>query len=409
MLLQLNEARDLLGTITRPLQPTRVPLANARGRWLREDVIAEEDMPAFDRSAMDGYAIVANDPSERLQIIGQSQAGGAPPPRISRGECVRIFTGAGVPAGATQVLPQEEVECDGEWIVSPPRARAKIAHVRNRGEDAKRGDVLVRAGTRLGSGACALLASAGAVSPLVAERVRAVHITTGDELVDAASVPAPGQIRDSNSPLIAGLLAETGVDLVAQEHCKDSLHALVASVHSRSAGDCRMLLISGGASVGEFDFGAKALIESGYTIHFDRLNLRPGKPTIFASRANQIAFVIPGNPLAHFVVFHLLVSHAIRIFSGAPVSWPTAYLKPSGEVQLTSDRRETYWPARLRVQGGELCVEPLRWQSSGDMSALPFLNALIRIPPEVEPSAGGKVETLLLDSLHANSDVHPHE
>jgi molybdopterin molybdotransferase len=408
MLLQLDDARDLIARIVRPVRTTRVPLAHARGRWLREDVVAEEDMPAFDRSAMDGYAIVANDPSERFRIIGESPAGGAAPPEISRGECVRIFTGAALPRGATQVVMQEEIERTGEWII-PQRPRSDSPHVRHRGEDAKRGDVLIPAGTRLGSGACALLASAGVVSPRVAEKVRAVHITTGDELVDPASVPASGQIRDSNSTLLAGLLPETGVDLVAQEHCKDSLRALVASVQSRSASECEILLISGGASVGEYDFGAKALIESGYTIHFNRLNLRPGKPTIFASRAGQIVFVLPGNPLAHFVVFHLLVSHAIRIFSTAPVSWPIAYLKRSGKVQLTTDRRETYWPGRLHFQGGELCVEPLRWQSSGDMSSLPFLNALIRIPPNAEPVTAGQVETLLLDSLGGNSNVHRHE
>jgi molybdopterin molybdotransferase len=407
MLLQLTKARDLIEKIIRPVKTKRVPLADAGGRWLCENVVAPEDMPGFDRSAMDGYAIAADDRSERFRVIGESAAGGCAPPAIARGECVRIFTGAPLPDGATQVLMQEEVERAGEWMV--PLRRADVAHVRRRGEDAKQGDLLIPAGTRLGAGACALLASAGAVSPLVADKIRAIHITTGDELVDPAMPLAAGQIRDSNSTLIAQLLSGWGAELAAQKHCKDSLPALVDSAQSAPAGECQMLLISGGASVGDYDFGAKALAQSGYEIHFAQLEVRPGKPTIFATRGKQVAFVIPGNPLAHFVVFHLLIAHALRRLCGAPAVWPMVRLKLSGTVQLTTNRRETFWPARVRFDHGELRVEPLRWQSSGDISALPFVDALIRVSAGAEPAGGGLVETLLLDSLHGNSDVRAHE
>jgi molybdopterin molybdotransferase len=320
---------------------------------------------------------------------------------------VRIFTGAMLPASATQVLIQEEVKHDGDWIV--PVRRSDSLHIRRRGEDARRGDVLLPTGVQLGPGACALLASIGMVAPLVSEKVRVMHVTTGNELIDPTRVPAVGQIRDSNSTLVAALLLQAGADLAAHEHSKDSLDALLALVQSRAAGECEMLLVSGGASVGAYDFGARALTESGYNIHFDRINLRPGKPTIFASRGAQIAFVIPGNPLAHFVVFHLLVLPTLRMFAGAPMRWPMARLKTSGPVELTSDRRETFWPGRLRFDSGGLSVGPLRWQSSGDMSSLPFVDALIRIPAGAAISRDGSVETLLLDSFHGNSDAHPDE
>ena len=393
--------------IVQPIEPLRVPLAEAYGRWLREDLIAPEDLPHFDRSAMDGFAVAADDRSDRFRVVGECQAGIAQTLSIRHGECVRIFTGAALPAGATQVLIQEEVQREGDWIV--PRARSARLHVRHRGEDARRGDSLIPAGTRLTAGGCALLAHVGIVAPLVAPRLRVVHIATGDELIDPAAIPQEGEIRDSNSTLVAGLLAQHPIELVRQARCKDSLPSLTACLEANGAEEIDLFLVSGGASVGDYDFGAKALAEVGFTIHFNALNLRPGKPTIFATRARQLAFVIPGNPLAHFVVFHLLIAHALRRRSGVADAWPLARVKRGGMLALESDRRETYWPARIRIEGGALVVEPLRWRSSGDMSSLPFANALIRVPAGKDLAAGDLVDALLLDSFATNSDGVIHE
>ena len=200
-MISLAEARSMIASAVQPLDAEAVPLGAALGRVLREDVAAGEDMPAFDRSAMDGYALAADDVSARFRVVAEVQPGAAAEVEIGRGECARIFTGAQIPAGATQVLMQEEAERDGEWMT--PRQRDARTWIRRRGEDARRGDVLLRAGVRLGAGEMALLGQVGAVAPRVSPPVRVVHLATGNELVDPAAVPAAGQIRDSNSTLIA--------------------------------------------------------------------------------------------------------------------------------------------------------------------------------------------------------------
>ena len=220
-MISLAEARTIIAEAVRPLDSAATPLAAAQGRVLREDVAAEEDLPAFDRSAMDGYAVGAEDRSERFRVVGEIQPGAAPVVEIRTGECTRIFTGAQIPAGASQVIMQENVEREGEWI-TPARRDAKT-WIRHRGEDARCGDVLLRAGVRLGAGELALLAQLGVMQPRVSPAPRVIHFATGNELTDPAATPAAGQIRDSNSTLIAALLADCGARLTHQRRCGDAL------------------------------------------------------------------------------------------------------------------------------------------------------------------------------------------
>ena len=393
-MISLAEARSIIAGAVQPLDAEAVPLGAALGRVLREDVAAGEDMPAFDRSAMDGYALAADDGSARFRVVAEVQPGAAAAVEIGRGECARIFTGAQIPAGATQVLMQEEAERDGEWIT--PRQRDARTWIRRRGEDARRGDVLLRAGGRLGAGELALLAQVGAVAPRVSPAVRVVHLATGNELVDPAAEPAAGQIRDSNSTLIAALLAECGAGLVRQGRCGDSLEGLVAAVEE-AGGAWDALLISGGASVGDYDFGTRALEALGFTVHFRQMNLRPGKPLVFATRGRQAAFVIPGNPVSHFVTFHTAIRLALERLEGAPRHWPVAPLELGSDLAAKPDARETFWPARVAVGDGVLRAHPLAWQSSGDLRGLVGANALLQIAPgSGAVSKGRSVPALLL-------------
>ena len=396
-MLSLAAARTIIAEAVAPLDPEPTPLAAAHGRVLRADVATDEDLPAFDRSAMDGYAVSAEDRSERFRVIGEIQPGAAPTMQIRAGECARIFTGAQIPAGASQVIMQENVARDSEWIT--PRERDVKTWIRHRGEDAQRGDVLLRAGTRLGAGELALLAQLGVMQPRVSPAVRVIHFATGNELTDPAATPAAGQIRDSNSTLIAALLAERGAHLVRQRRCGDALETLTAEI--AAAGDAwDALLISGGASVGDYDFGTRALEALGFTIHFHQINLRPGKPLVFATRGPQLAFVIPGNPVSHFVTFHTAIHLALeRLEAGAP-EWTLARLPLAGVVALKGDARETWWPAHLAVRAGRMEACALAWQSSGDLCGLVGANGLVRIAPDsAEVRVGAEVECLLLGAL----------
>ena len=396
-MISLAEARASIAAAVQPLASVETPLASAQGRVLRADVAAEEDMPAFDRSAMDGYAVGAEDRSKRFRVVSEIQPGAAPAVEIRAGECVRIFTGAQIPAGAAQVIMQENVTREGEWM-TPARRDAKT-WIRHRGEDARRGDVLLRAGVRLGAGELALLAQLGVVQPRVSPAARVIHFATGNELTDPAAMPAAGQIRDSNSTLIAALLADCGARLTHQRRCGDSLDKLTAAI--AAAGEAwDALLISGGASVGDYDFGARALEALGFTIHFRQINLRPGKPLIFATRARQCAFVIPGNPVSHFVTFHTAIRHALECLESAPPSWVLARPELAEDLPAKPDARETFWPAHVAPRDGALRAHPLAWQSSGDLRGLVGANALLRIAPGTGPVRAGELaECLLLARL----------
>jgi molybdopterin molybdotransferase len=394
--ISLSEARSIITRMIEPLPMVRVPLHEAAGRVLREDVCAPEDIPAFDRSAMDGYAIPADDASDRFEVVAEIQPGALPVVRIGPGQCARIFTGAAVPEGATQVLMQEYTRRDGEWMVRTERGSS--SHIRKRGEDARKGDVLLKAGTRITAGEAALLAQIGAVELAAAPAPRVLHFTTGDELVSPAEKPLPGQIRDSNSTLIATLLRASGYSLLAHQHCPDDFEQLVATIRSDDSDGADVILISGGASVGDYDFGARALEALGFTIHFRKMNLRPGKPLVFATRERQIAFVIPGNPVSHFVTYHLAIRLALECMEGMAPRWPLAIATLAQDLPAGGDGRETWSPARLVLEG-EVRVQPIAWQSSGDSCGLVGANALISVPSSAEPTpAGSPVECLWLET-----------
>ncbi|MCX6895263.1 MAG: molybdopterin molybdotransferase MoeA, partial [Verrucomicrobia bacterium] len=377
------------------LPPVATPLTAVAGRVLRGDVRAPEDLPAFARSAMDGYALALDDDSPRFRVVGEIQPGVVPKIQIGRGECARIFTGAQIPAGATQVLMQEYVRVEGDFIV--PTQRTRVTHIRARGEDARRGDLLLAAGARLGAGELALLASLGVTQPLVSPAVRVAHITTGNELVDPAQTPSPGQIRDSNSTLVAALVQQFGGILARQERVTDDFELLLARARVAADG-CDLLLVSGGASVGDYDFGSRLLRALGFQIHFERISLRPGKPLVFATRGGQAAFILPGNPVSHFVTLHVAVRLAMEQFSGSAPMWPEAEARLAEDFAYRPDARETFWPASVRIENGRLVARARRWQSSGDVTGLTGVNALLQFAAGApQPKVGDSVSALLLE------------
>ena len=394
-MISLSEARSIIATETTSLEPVRASLADAVGRILREEVRAPEDLPSFDRSAMDGYVISADDPAERLRVVAEIQPGAIPAFALNPGECARIYTGGAIPVGASQVLMQEEVRREGEWMI--PARRGAATHIRRSGEDARRGDLLLDSRTRIGPGEAALLAQIGVMQVSVSPAPRVVHLTTGNELVPPHVQPEPGQIRDSNSTLIAALLAAHGAALLAQRHCTDRLDALVDAVRGLPEERWDLLLISGGASVGDYDFGARALESLGFTIHFRKVNLRPGKPLVFASRDRQLALVLPGNPVSHFETFHLAVRLALEGLESAHQAWPMLRSTLVAPQKPFIDERETWAPGRLEL-AGEARVTPLAWQSSGDLRGLVGANCLVRIPSSASPiEVGQSVECLWLE------------
>lgn len=264
--------------------------------------------------------------------------------------------------------------------------------IRHRGCEARPGDVILRKGTRIGPAELAILAQVGAVRPEVVKPPTVLHLATGNELVAPECTPGPGQIRDSNSSLLRGLLNAMGLPFENSFRVNDDPE-LMCKLIDASAFD--LLLISGGASVGDYDFGAEVLVKLGFEIHFNQINLRPGKPLIFATRGQQVAFVIPGNPLSHFVTFHAVIRRAIGILCGMDRGWEWIDLEVVDADRLKPNPRETLWPAQAFIEGGKLKVRPQMWSSSGDAFAIATTNALILV--NADSPSNGFAQTLLLD------------
>lgn len=376
MTLSLDQSRACVADAIDPLPPVRTPLPDALGRVLREPACTREDMPPFDRSAMDGYAVAIEDPSPRFRIIGEARPGAPPAFTLRHGECARIFTGAEIPEGASQVLKQEDVRAEEGWMT--PAAPSSAEYIRRRGEDARAGDRLLPASLRLGPAEIGLLASLGIVEPLVSPPCRTAHFATGDELVDPASDPGPSRIRDSNSALVRAFAQSRGALMIHQERLADDADLLTQKASLALDAGCDLLLVSGGASVGAYDFGRTALERLGFQPRFEKMNLRPGKPLVFATRGRQAAFVLPGNPLSHLAVLHCVVSAAFDRLAGAEPALQILNARLRTGFRVGGDGRDTLWPGRLVFEEGEPVVEALRWRSSGDITGMAGLNAFIR-------------------------------
>jgi molybdopterin molybdotransferase len=372
----VSEALDLILSHATLTPAETVPLQVALHRVLREAATADLDSPPFDCSSMDGYALRAQDAGTPLEIVAEIQAGGATPPAIGANQCARIFTGAQIPAGADCVLMQEEAIIEQGRLLAPEIELSE--NIRKQGENCRRGDIIVKSGATLRAEDLASLASCGIMQPLVSSRPRVIHFVTGDELIDPTRTPVGSQIRDSNSTLIASLLASHGAVLMHHARIPDDFETSAQLLAAQN--DFDLLLISGGASVGDYDFARPLLEKAGFEILLHKINMRPGKPLIFAVRGSQLAFGIPGNPVSHAVIFHLMLAPLLAAMTGAQRSRELFQGHLENDFSPRPNPRETYWPCRATWREGAFRLRPLRFQSSGDISGLAGMNALLRIP-----------------------------
>lgn len=367
-----DEVIALVKEIAQPLSTERVSLEAAGGRILCEPVRAPEDQPAFDRSAVDGFAIRLDDANSTFQVVDEIRAGDWKPRDLRHGETVRIATGGALPADNLQIVMKEDARLEGKTLHVIERDQKR--NIRFRGEDARAGQSLVESETKLHPGALALLASVGHANPLVTRLPRVLHLATGNEIVAPDQTPQRGQIRDSNSILIRAFLANWKISPEQTRVPEDETTAQSAIASRQSAID--LLLISGGASVGEHDFTRRLLENFGFEILVNKTTMRPGKPLIVARRGNALAFGLPGNPLAHFVCLNLFVRVALEKFSGRAVENIFQRGVLAAKLEADANSRETFWPAKLEISK----LTPLRWSSSGDLTSLAAANALVRVP-----------------------------
>ena len=380
-----DEIIALLNGVGQPLAAERTPLREAAGRILREPVGAPEDQPPFDRSAMDGFAIRLDDANLEFKIVDEIRAGDWKPRELQIGEAVQISTGGALPGDGLQVVMKENVRVAGKILTVVERDSNRC--IRFRGEDARAGQVLVESGTTLTPGALALLASVGHAQPMVTSLPRVLNLATGNEIVPPEQTPLTGQIRDSNSVLVRAFLRHW--QIAPQQKRVPEDEAAAKSEISNLKSEMDLLLVSGGASVGEHDFTRRLLEHFGFEILVCKTALRPGRPLIVARRGNQIAFGLPGNPLAHFVCLNLFVRVTLEKFSGRAAENIFQLGTLAAKLESGRNARETFWPARGEMQNGEVQLTPLRWSSSGDLTALALANSLIRVKAGSSDLAAG--------------------
>ena len=363
----------ILGAI-HPLPPRRLSILEALDCFAAEDYFARLPLPNFDNSAMDGYAVVASScaPGKRLRVIGEQPAGLDQRLSVSTGEAVRIFTGAPMPAGGDAIVMQEDVRRGGSEIVVNVEVDPG-EFVRRRGCDLGEGQKILAQGERIRAATTALLASQGFSDVMVGGEVSAAIISTGDELVRPGEKLQPGQIYESNSMLLQGLLHNRGAAARLMEHCRDDEELLTEAL--KRAIKHRVVIISGGVSVGERDIVQKVLRSLGAKIDIWRVAIKPGKPFLFGHIDESDLFGLPGNPVSTFVTFLQFVRPAIlKMMGAADLDLPRVSAKLLVDLTNNSDRAHYI---RGKLEGG--IFTPVGRQESHALFGLSQSNGLLRV------------------------------
>ena len=370
----------------RRLPAEQSALTAALGRTLAADAVAARDLPAFTQSAMDGYAVRAQDTigasatmPVRLRVIGSHAAGDAPTLTVTPGMAVAIATGAALPAGADAVMRIEET--DGGTPTVAIRAPINLgANVRRRGETVRQGTVVLRAGQVLTAARVALLAAAGVGHPSIVRRPCVAILSTGNELVSVGQPLHAGQMGDVNSPMLAALVAESGGIAVPLGISRDTPEAFLAALSATADADC--IITSGGVSVGTYDVVRTVLAAHG-ELDFWRVRMRPGGPVAFGAFGGVPVLALPGNPVAAFVAFALLARPALARMLGQQPEIPPPI--PARLTHPVSGRDDVplYLRARLSVTARGMEADTTIDQSVGNVAALAVADALVLVPEGV--------------------------
>jgi molybdopterin molybdotransferase len=402
-MLSVSQAQALVLKHSLPLPPETAPLTPAAlGLVLAEDIRSDLDMPPYDKAMMDGFAVRSADLPEGkgvLTVIEEVMAGTVPRQPVAAGQATRIMTGAPLPAGADAVVMVERTQslADGRVQIEEPPSRPVRAgqNVLGRGREMRQGEIILTSGAVLRPQELGLLATVGRTAVQAHPAPRVAVLPTGDEVVEPAQTPGPGQIRNSNGPMLLAQTARAGGMPHYLGIARDRLDSLRSLVGEGL--QFPVLLLSGGVSAGKLDLVPEVLQESGVQAHFHKVEMKPGKPVFFGTRGAGnngppcLVFGLPGNPVSSLVCFELFVRPAIRRLRGLADPGPTVV-----QAQLTEDftyhtDRPTYYPAWLTAGEPSWQVRPVPWFGSPDLRGLTRANALVFIPPGDHHHRAGQV------------------
>jgi len=397
----VGEALAILERTIAAGETEEVSVSEGAGRVLAREIVSDVDWPPFDTSAMDGYAVRLSDVpaagtalAERAGVVA---AGAVPPSPLSPGESVRVMTGAPIPEGTEAIIPVEQAvrESGGVRFGEVPPAGA---HIRRRGESVAAGTPLLPKGTRLLPAQVALCALSGADPVKVFRRPRITVAVTGDEVVAPSERPGPGQLRDSNGPMLLSLCRARGWPARARGPVRDEPDA-VARLFAEAGNEEDFLITTGGVSAGDLDLLPELARRSRFEILFHRVAVRPGRPIACGRRGKTFWFGLPGNPVSASVAFHLFVRYALDRAEGDARPGASRVTARLAREARGGGSREVYRDCLVTSEEGGNRAEPLPSSGSHDLAAHARANALLRIPAGAGSlAAGSPVECLLLDA-----------
>ncbi|UQZ37110.1 molybdopterin molybdenumtransferase MoeA [Paenibacillus sp. PK3_47] len=404
--LQVGEAQSRVMEYAQLLAAEEVPLNQSCGRYLADELITPHPFPAFNRSGMDGYALIAEDTKDCgsdnivwLKVVDEIPCGAVPSVDITPGTAARIMTGAQVPEGADTVVMfevTESLEKDGVTYVGIRKPQAAGRNVTPIGQELRTGDLVLPAGKLIGAGDIAALAAMGVHTVKVHRRPKIGIFATGSELLEVDEPLQPGKIRNSNSPMLEALVREAGGDPVMLGAIADDLELARSRVHM-ALDSCDMVITTGGVSVGDYDIMGDLVREKSGDMLFNKVTMRPGSVTTAAVRGGKLLLALSGNPGACFVGFQLFARPVIARMQGAAHPFLPEWTAVLGTDYSKVNNYTRYVRARLEIRDGVVHAYPAAIDESSVMVTIKDSDCLIIVPPEERGmSAGAKVTVLKL-------------
>ncbi|MDF2571594.1 MAG: moeA [Sporomusa sp.] len=403
--LKLEAAREVLLQVVDVMPKERIPLESCWRRVLAETVVADIDYPPFDRSPLDGYAVIATDVSNatlhrpvKLQQVGNIPAGTVSDRQITTGTACRIMTGAPIPAGATGVVRLEDTKAEGDTVYIFD-GRGVDKNFCFRGEEMMVEEQVIEAGTVINFGAMGMLALLGKAYPQVFLKPRVSIIATGSEIIPVHEQLVPGKIRNSNSYMLNAQVQEAGAQTVMMSSAKDDIEEIARLI--ANVPECDLVITTGGASVGDYDLIGAVYKKLGIKLLFSRVSMKPGMPVLAGIKNGKLYIGLSGNPAAAAISFEQLVRAVLMKMSGRRMWW-----RPRVRVTLTQPfNKRTVSPrfvwARCWQENQDMFAEPLKHSSNGMLKAAITANSLLVIPENSPPlSAGTEVEAVLLTEFN---------
>jgi molybdopterin molybdotransferase len=409
-MLSVTEARARILKTFSPLGTTSLPLNRLLGRVLARDIIAQTNLPLFDNSSMDGFALRVSDVTEAgpasprfLNVIADIRAGTSTTEHLQAGQCARIMTGAPLPPGADAVVMVEDTDFQMRASGTPAPRTVSVykpvqpgENVRHIGDDLHAGDKVLAAGIRLRAQEIGLLATLGVAEALVYQKPKVALLSSGDELMPVEAILTPGKIHDSNSYILAALAEGAGVELIQLGVASDSEADIRSRLQRAVDEQADVIVSSAGVSVGAFDY-VKSIVESDGQLDFWKVDIRPGKPLAFGNFRGIPFFGLPGNPVSAFIGFEVFVRPALKALSGQ-TPHPHPYRKARLDEPVESDGRESYLRAIVKEENGHLTARLTGHQGSGNILSLVQANALLIVPSGVKSlPARSEVEIWLIE------------